>query len=91
MSPESLLSSFAVKNFFGMALGLSRRSPPTAYGIRRREKAIPVSNLQPVNEGALARVRVYPVSACECIDLGEPLRKRLLGEGERTPKDMFRS
>lgn len=85
-SPVNLVSSVGLRNFFGMVLALSSKSPPIEYGILRLEKAMPVSYRQPVKEGALARDRV-PFSMVECADLGEPLRKRLLVEGDRASKD----
>ena len=48
---------------------------------------MPVSNRQPVKEGALARVLAAPGSACEYTDFGEPSRRCLFGEGERAPND----
>ena len=60
------------------------------YGIRLREKAIPVSYLHPAIDGALLRERkAFCVS--EWVDLGDPFRRCFPGEGERASKDNLRA
>ena len=56
--------------------------------MRRRENAIPVSNLQPAERGPLPPERI-PLSDSECA-VGDRVPAPFSGEGERALKESFR-
>ena len=91
ISPLSLSSSLGSKYFFGIVLALSSRSPPTEYGIRLRENAIPVSYLQPVKKGVLPG-GLAPVSDSERADLGDVISALfVIGDGVRRWSENLRA
>ena len=55
-----------------MVFALSSLSPPTEYGIRLLEKAIPVSYLHPARKGTFPDGRKV-LSDSECADRGDVL------------------